>query len=442
MMRLFQDFSGRLLRAGLFVLIVVAAAPAARAVEIQTVTGASGVEAWLVEDYSAPIVTVALAFDGGSAQDPQGKEGLADLLSTLFDEGAGDYDSKQFQSRLDRLGVTLQFSDTRDRFFGVMRTLRDDRAAAFEMLRLSLNELHFDEDSIRRMREALKSRIAGDANDPTSKASDALRASLFGDHLYSRAPGGTQESLDAIAREDILAQFAKLFARDNLHVAIVGAIDATETKAMLDAVFGALPAHADLRPVPEAQLHFGARIDIQSSSPQASVTITLPGVRRAEPDFFAAFLVNQILGGGTFSSRLYDEVREKRGLAYSVGSSIATFDRAAYLIADAGTRSDRVGETLSIMREQIERMAREGPTQAELDAAKKYVIGSYAINFLDTSSKIARALVTIQTENLGIDYIDRRAALIDAVTLDEARAAARRMLGVEPTVVVVGPGNS
>ncbi len=441
-MRLFQGFSSQLLRGGLFALIMVTAATAAKAVQIQTVTGASGVEAWLVEDYSAPIVTVAVAFEGGSAQDPEGKEGMADLLSTLFDEGAGDYDSKQFQSRLDRLGVTLQFSDTRDRFFGVMRTLRDDRAAAFDMLRLSLNDLHFDEDSIRRMREALKSRIAGDVNDPTSKASDALRASLFGDHIYSRPPSGTAEGLDAISREDLVAQFGKLFARDNLHVAIVGAIDATEAKAMLDKVFGDLPAHAELRPVPDAQMHFGGRIDVQSSSPQASVTIALPGVRRNEPDFFAAFLVNQILGGGTFSSRLYDEVREKRGLAYSVGSSIATYEHGAYLIADAGTRADRVGETLSIMREQIEKMAREGPTQAELDAAKKYVIGSYAINFLDTSSKIARALVTIQTENLGIDYIDRRAALINAVTLDDAKAAARKMLGGEPTVVVVGSGNS
>lgn len=415
---------------------------AAGAVEIKTVDSASGVSAWLVEDYSVPIVTVAMSFEGGSSQDPQGKEGLANLLTTLFDEGAGPLDSAAFQAKEEQLGVTLEFSDGRDAMSGVLRTLRDDRAEAFEMLRLSLNELRFEQAAIDRMRGQLQSRIQRRAADPNTQAGDALRDSLFGEHPYGRRSQGTVESLAAITRDDIVGQFRKLFARSNLKVSVVGAISAEETAAMLDQVFGGLPQQAELTPVPEAELKFGDRIEIDSPAPQTTVMLALPGVKRSDPDFFAAFLVTQVLGGGTFSSRLYEEVREKRGLAYSVGADLSSFDHAAYLSASSGTRSDRAAETLSIIRSEIARMAAEGPTQEELDRVKRYVIGSYAINFLDTSVKIARALVTMQTEGLGIDYIDRREELIDAVTLEQAKAVAARLLGQEPTTVVVGPRNS
>jgi zinc protease len=172
------------------------------------------------------------------------------------------------------------------------------------------------------------------------------------------------------------------------------------------------------------------------------LALAFPGVKRDSPEFFAAYLMNHILGGGSFSSRLYDEVREKRGLSYSVGSSMSSFDRAAYITASTSTLAERADETLAIMQAEIARMAADGPSDAELEAAKKYVIGSYAINNLDTSADIASVLVTIQTEQLGKDYLDRRAVIIDAVTIEDVRAAARRLLTVEPTIVVVGPAKS
>jgi zinc protease len=200
-----------------------------------------------------------------------------------------------------------------------------------------------------------------------------------------------------------------------------------------------LPQKAELVPVPTAQLQFGKRIDIEDSGTQTEISMALPAVPRSSPQFFAAYLMNQILGGGSFSSRLYDEIREKRGLAYSAGSSLSTLDHAAYLTASSGTRSDRAAETLKLMREEIARMAKDGPTLEELEAAKKYVIGSYAINNLDTSSKIASVLISMQTEGLGIDYLQQRENLINAVTLDDVKAVARQLLSVEPTIVVVGP---
>lgn len=426
------------LAAGLLLLAVFPAS----AVEIQQVTSKLGIKAWLVEDYTVPIVTVAVSFRGGSVQDPPGKEGLANLISTLFDEGAGDLNSKAFQSKLEKLGTSLSYSDSRDQFSGNMRSLKEDSAEAFELMRLSLTQLRFDESAINRMRDALKSQIAGDTNDADNKATGALRKSLFQGHPYARSARGTLKTLDAITRDDIVAQFRKLFARDNLTVAVVGAMSAGETAEMLDKVFGSLPKEAVLAPVPPAQMQFGKRIDIEDSGTQTQISLALPGVKRNSPQFFAAYLMNQILGGGSFSSRLYEEIREKRGLAYSVGSSLSTFDHAAYLTASSGTRADRADETLRLMREEITRMANEGPTQKELDEAKKYVIGSYAINNLDTSAKIASVLISMQTEGLGIDYLQKRENLINAVTLDDVKAVAKQLLSVEPTIVVVGPKQS
>ncbi|MCU0789871.1 MAG: insulinase family protein [Nitratireductor sp.] len=422
-------------------LVIVTQLPAL-AFQIQEVTSPQGLKAWLVEDYTVPIVTVAVAFQGGSVQDPEGKEGLADLISTLFDEGAGDLDSRAFQARLERLGVDLAYSDSRDQFTGTMRTLKEDSADAFEMMRLSLTQLRFEESAIARMRQALKSRIAGDANDASQKATTALRRSLFAEHPYSRPSRGTAASLDAITRDDIVAQFAKLFARDNLTVAVVGAFSPQETAAMLDKVFGGLPQKAQLAEVSPARLTFGERIEQEDSGTQAEISLALPGVKRDSPNFFAAYLMNEILGGGSFTSRLYEEVREKRGLAYSIGSSLASFDKAAYLSISTATRADRAEETLALIRSEIKRLATQGPTAEELEATKKYVIGAYAINNLDTSGKIAEVLLTLQTQGLGIDYIQRRAALINAVTLDEVKAIAAELLSVEPTVVIVGPGRS
>lgn len=431
-----------ILPALLAILVAMPVGQDARAVEIQQVKSDGGLTAWLVEDYTVPIITVSLRFKGGSVQDPEGREGMANLLSALFDEGAGPYDSKQFQAKLEKLGVTLSYSDGRDSFSGLMRTLREDSENAFEMMRLSLTELHFEDAAIERMREAIKAGLIQRERNPRVKAGRALRDSLYGDHPYARPARGTVETLSAISRDELRTHFSKLFARDNLTVSVVGAISAKETADMLDRVFGDLPQRAQLREIETARMQFGDTITVEHDSPQAVIAMALPGVKRDSPKFFAAYLANHILGGGVFSSRLYDEVREKRGLAYSVYSRLTSRDHAAYIAAGSATRADRAAETIAIMREQIADLAENGPSQDELDAAKKYVIGSYAIRNLDTSAKMARALTAMQTENLGVDYIDRRAALIGAVTLDQVKAAAAKLLSAEPTVVVVGPQNS
>jgi zinc protease len=224
-----------------------------------------------------------------------------------------------------------------------------------------------------------------------------------------------------------------------LNIAVVGAIDAETLKRKLDGVFGNLAEKSDLRPVSAVDLKLGQQVRVDYDLPQTSLQLAYPGVTREAPDFFAAYIMNHILGGGTFSSRLFWEVRDKRGLAYSVDSSLVTNKYSSGLVIRTGTRSERAAETLAVIRDVVRRMVEEGPTEAELAAAKKYIIGSYALNNLDTSSAIAATLLSLQEQALGIDYIQRREALIEAVTIEEVRAAAKKLLTAEPAVLVVGP---
>lgn len=408
-------------------------------VAIQDVKSDKGVTAWLVEDYSVPIVTIRFSFQGGNTQDPVGKEGLSKLMSGLFDEGAGEFDSDAFQIKLDDAGAEMRFGAGRDTTFGSMRMLAEKQDEAFDLLRLAIKQPRFDQDPIDRIRSQIVAGIVASERDPDTAAQEKWQQALYGDHPYARPEDGTQASLATITADDLRASHKAIFAKDTLKVAVVGAIDAETLKTRLDALFGDLPEKSDLRPVATIDMNLGQEVTVDYALPQTSLRLAYPGVPRAAPDFFAAYIMNHILGGGTFSSRLFEEVREKRGLAYGVGSSLVTSKYSSGLVVRTATRSDRAAETLEIIRDTVRRMAEEGPTEAELAAAKKYIIGSYALNNLDSSGAIATTLLSLQQEDLGIDYMERRDAIIDAVTLDDVKAAAKKLLSAEPAVLVVGP---
>ncbi len=411
----------------------------ANAIDIQEVKSEGGIDALLVEDYTLPIIALSFSFEGGVSQDIAGKEGTVRLLSALMDEGAGELDSSTYRAKLEELGISVGFSAGGDRFGGSLRTIREDKETAFEMLRLALNEPRFDGDAIERMRDAIRTSIIRAEADPSAIARVKLRETIFADHPYSRPTQGTEESINAITRDDIVAMHRKIFASGSVKIGVVGAISAEELAGLLEMTFGTLPKEANLQEIPEIKPKLGVVEQIDMAVPNASISLVYKGLSRDHPDFFAAHLMNHILGGGTFSSRLYREVREKRGLAYGVSSSISTREQTNFLIAGTSTRAENKDEALRIIKQEFERMAKEGVTQEELDVAKKYVAGAYAINNLDTSGKIARVLVALQTENLGIDYIDSRIQQIEAVTLEDVNRVARELLSVEPTVVTLGP---
>lgn len=434
-----QYFIGVLRLSLLAILCTTFVATRADAIEIREVTTAGGIKALLVEDYTLPIISMSFAFDGGSVQDPQGKEGLTRLMASLLDEGSGELDSASFRSKLEDNGIELGFYSSKESVSGSLRTLATDRKLAFSMLQAALTEPSFDSDAIERMRNAIRLGIVRSKTRPDAVASETLREILYMHHPYARSTSGKEETIAAITREDIVAIHRNLLARDNLSIGVVGAISEEDLGKLLDSTFGSLPEVANLQDIPEMPPELGETIAIEMPVPNASISLVYKGVKRDSPDFFAAYIMNHILGGGTFSSRLYEKVREERGLAYGVSSTLATLDHSSYLIAGTSTRAENRDEAVAVMIGEIEKLAQEGATEEELKAAKKYISGAYAINNLDSSGKIARVLVAIQSKGLGIDYIDKRQKLVDDVTLDDVNRLARELLSVKPAQVIVGP---
>jgi zinc protease len=409
------------------------------AASVQRVVSPGGIEAWLVEEATVPIIAVELAFRGGAAQDPADKPGIANLLSGLLDEGAGPYDADAFQRRLEDNAVELSFHAQRDSFDGSLRTLADKRAEAFEMLRLAVCEARLDAEPIERVRAQVLARIRHESTEPNTIAEDVWFAAAFPGHPYGRRVAGTEASVAAITREDLDTYRQRVLARDNLVIAVVGAIDAASLGAELDRVFGALPAAATLTDVPHATAgRVGETEVVPLAVPQTTLLFGRPALLRDDPDFVPATVMNHILGGGSFTARLFTEVREKRGLAYSVHSWLQPLRHAGLLMGGLGTRNDRARQAVDLVEAEIRRLVAGGPGEDELEAAKKYLTGSYALNF-DSSTKIARGLKQIRLQDLPIDYIATRNALVEQVTAADISRAAKRVLGTgELFVVAVG----
>ena len=431
--------------AGLAVAIVAAAlavfgaSTAWAAIEIHKVASKSGVVAWLVEDRSNPIVSVSFGFRAGGSLDPAGKEGLAELTSVLLDEGAGGMNALAFQKKLENLSIRLEFEVGRDQFRGTLRTLSRHRAAAFRMIGLALTEPRFDTDAVERMRGNLLASYRRNTQRPNYLARRAFWSSAYPDHPYGRPVSGTEKSLGAIDRADLKRFVADNFARDNLFIGVVGDVTPAQLAVLLDTAFGGLPTQQKLRPVPSVAPNLPGGIVVKKfDTPQSVVMFGQPGLPRRHPDYYAAYILNHIIGGGGFTSRLYREIREKRGLAYSVYSYLWPMQRSALFLGAVATRNARVAESVRIVREEWARIAGQGPTAEELAAAKKYLTGSYPLRF-SSSSQIADMLVGLQFESLEPDYFAKRNGYIEKVSLADVLRVARELLKPERlTFVVVG----
>lgn len=408
--------------------------------KVQEVKSPGGISAWLVESHAVPLIAMRFAFDGGgSVQDPAGKEGLANFLSTMLDEGAGDLTPKAFQERVEDLAMRMSFSDGRDGFYGSLETLSENRDPAAEMLALALAKPRFDAEAIERMRKAHLANLAYAARDPSRVASERWMALAFADHPYGRPSNGTPETVAGISRKDLADFHGRVFAKDILRVVVVGDIDAAALGKMLDTVFGGLPAKATLAPVAKAEAGASGKLKVVDMNvPQSVVRFGLPAMARSDKDFIPAFVLNTILGGSAFTSRLYQEVREKRGLAYGVDTSLVPMRHASVFFGGVATKNEAVAQSLDVIRTELERIARDGPTEQELADTKSYLTGSFALRF-DTNTNIADQLLWMMTEGLGHGYMETRNGQIEAVTIDDVRRAAKRLFdGQELLVTVVG----
>nr|WP_249147383.1 pitrilysin family protein [Bradyrhizobium jicamae] len=419
-------------------MLALSSAPSQAAAKIQHVVSPGGIEAWFVQDATVPLIAMEYAFSGGASQDPTGKPGVGNLVADLLDEGSGDLDSKTYHERLDRRAIELSFAATRDHFRGSLRMLKDNKDEAYDLLRMALTSAHFEPTDVERIRAQVISGLRRDSTNPSALAGRKFLELAFGDHPYGRQATGTLESVPKIEISDLKDYARRVIARDTLRIAVVGDVDPDTLGKLLDKTFGGLPAKAELTPIPDVvATKPPQRAFIPLDVPQTVVTFGGPGINRHDPDFMAAYVVNHILGGGGLSSRLYKEVREKRGLAYSIYEALLWMDHSSLFIGNTGTRADRAGETVEAIDREIRRIAEQGPTQQELDEAKSYLKGSQMLA-LDTSSKLAQAMLQYQLDKLPIDYIEKRNALVDAVTLDDTKRVARKLWGDGLLTVIVG----
>lgn len=417
--------------------LVLAALQGVAAAEVQRVVSPGGIEAWLIADDAVPILSFSFGFKGGTALDPAGKEGLARLATSMLDEGAGDLDSAAFQQRLADLGIDFGFDADNDSFTGEMRVLTEHANEAADLLALALTKPRFDPEPLERMRRHWLISIESEARSPDELAGRALNRAMFGTDPYARPDNGTRESMSALTADDLRGFAKSRFTRDLFFVAVAGDIDAAALGPLLDRAFGALPATSPADPLGDVAPSAAGRLLLLTRDiPQAAIYFAQPGLKRDDPDFFAAYLMNYTLGGGGFSSRLMNELREKRGLTYGVSVDLVAMDRAGIIAGGFETGNDKVAETIEILRAEWRRMAAEGPSEAELEAAKQYLLGYYPRN-LTTTARAANTLRGIQMADLGIDYMERRQAEITAVTLADVRRVARRLLDEQALTIVV-----
>ena len=395
---------------------------------IQRVISPLGIEAWLIEEYAVPLIAMEFSFDGGAAQDGAEKAGLANLLSGMFDEGAGPFSAIAFQEQLDEFAISLRLSESKDALGGSLKTLTRHQDKAFDLLRLALTEPHFEAASVDRVRAQILGALKRSANNPNTLSSKAWSARAFEGHAYARPDEGVVADLERITADDIRALAARMITRSNLKISVVGAIDAKTLAGELDRIFGVLPATSSLMDVPLVSAAGMGEIKIiDLDIPQSTIRFGMPGLLRKDRDFIAATVMNHILGGGSFTSRIFQEVREKRGLAYSVSTGLYPFAKAGMFFGGTATKNERAKEALDVIRDEIAKMASDGPTAEELDKAKRYLVGSFALRF-DTSTKIANHLTMMQVDELGIDYTEKRNGLFEAVTLEDTKRVAKRLL--------------
>ena len=428
--------SGVWLAAALVLFTSVPAAPA-DAMDIKRVTSPGGIEAWLVGSHANPLIAIRFAFRGGASQDPADKQGLAYFVSGMMDEGAGDLDAVAFQERLQTLAMRMDFDAGRDVMLGNVQMLTANKDESLDLLRLAMAKPRFDADAVERVRGQIIAGLKFDENDPEEVAALAWDRLAFRDHPYGRPIKGTKSSIAAIGIDDLRDYARRVFARDKLVITVVGDIDAEKLGPTLDHVFGALPQASSLAPVADVKPPLGpAREIITMEVPQSVAQFGHRAFSRKDDDFMAAYILNYIIGGGGFSSRLMEEVREKRGLAYSVHSNIFPYQHGAVFVGSVATQNEAVAQSLAVIESELKRLAEEGPSAEELASAKSYLTGAYALRF-ESSSSIANQLLWIQIEDLGIGYVEKRNELVEQVTLGDIKLVAKRLIEADRLITTI-----
>ena len=406
---------------------------------VQVVTSPGGITAWLIEDHMVPVVALQFAFRGGSALDPVNQAGLANLVASTLDEGAGDLGAEAFHQALEDQSIYLSFSAARDEFSGGVKTLCANAGEAWRLLRLALTAPRFDAAEVSRVQEQIISDIQHHYSDPQWVAHRTLNHTIFAGHAYAQPGQGFEQTVAAISPDDLRAWASARLARDNLIVAVSGAMTTAELAPLLDDIFGALPARSQRFELPTVTLAAsGKSFLVPRGIPQTRVVMAQRGIARKDNDMHTAAVMNYVLGGGGFNSRLMLEVREKRGLTYGVSTQLQHNKYANLMLVSAATSNASAAEAVRIIREEWQKMAEGGISADELRDAQVYLTGSLPLA-LTSTDKIADFILHLQLENLSADYPVERLRKFNAVTVGDVMRVAAQMLDEKSlTMIAVG----
>lgn len=414
------------------------ALPAQAEVDIESVTSEGGIQAWLVEEHSLPFVALEIAFMGGTSLDVEGKRGAVNLMTGLLEEGSGDLDARGFARATEALATSFSFGSDSESISISARFLTENFDASVALLRDAIQKPRFDEADIERVRAQVISGLSFDAKDPNDIAGKTFATMAYGQHPYGTVEAGTPESVAALTRDDLLEAHRNVLVRDRVLVGAVGDITPEQLGDLLDALLGDLPQSGPgMPPHIEPQIEGGITV-VDFNTPQSVALFGQRGIAVDDEDYFAAVLVNQVLGGGSFESRLMQEVREKRGLTYGVYSYLYPRDLANAYMGSVSSANDRIAEAIEVIRNEWRKAATEGITEQELQNAKTYLTGAYPLRF-DGNGTIAGILVGMQMIGLSPEYVKTRNERVERVTLEDAQRVAADLLDPDGLhFVVVG----
>lgn len=419
-------------------LFLALALPARADITMQPVNSPGGITGWLVEEHDLPFTALEIRFQGGTSLDLPGTRGAVNLMTALLEEGSGDLDAQVFAEARDDLAADIRFSADAGSVAVSARLLTANRDQAVDLLRSAIIAPRFDEDAVDRVQGQVLSMIRDESQDPEAIAGRVFDALVFGNHPYGSSGTGTEDSVAALTRDDIVAAHLGAMARDRVFVSAVGDITADQLGMLLDRLLSDLPETGRPMPTRATWLPPGGIAVTEFATPQSVILFGQDGIRRDDPDFFAAFLANEILGGDRFTARLMTELREKRGLTYGVSTSLVWMDHAAYIFGQLATSNATVSPSIDLLRAEWAKLATQGVTAEELAAAKTYLTGNFPLRF-DGNGPIAEVLVDSQMQGYPIDYHRTRNAKIDAVTLEDVnRVVAERFRPDALQFVIVG----
>ena len=400
------------------------------AIQFESLETKNGIKFWLIEDKALPLVSISFSFKGGSILDPVGKSGVTNLMTSLLDEGTQNFTASEYRLFKRENGIKISFSTSKERIEGTFQVVKPRLQEGFYLLHESINKAKFPINEIKKVKSQVEASIKIDNSNISTIASNKFNKFFFKDKLIGRNTKGSLETLGNISRDDIQSIYRSSFIKNRLVIGISGDIEPDLAKKYVDYVFGDLPSKKFINPISMLEdLNKGMKI-IEMKTPQTTVVFGQKGLGRKDKEYFAARVINYVLGGGGFQSRLYKEIREANGLVYSIYSYLLPYEYAGVIVGGFQTRNQNVGKTIEKVKTEWNRIKTEGITKIELQNAKTYYKGSFSRNFTSTLS-IASLLMIVQYYDLGEDYFDKRDLIIDNLKLNELNNLAKNLFDSE-----------